>query len=231
MRPWTLERSVGPCAAVLLVVSAALAAPPVELADEGRTIVYRLQPGDTPADLARAFGLDATALDRLLAAHGATDWRSVRAGSTWRIPNPLAAPLASAAERIAEAEARRTAAEARVAALDAELAAAKAALTMDAAARARLEQLERGRRGVVATAIALGAALLVSLGFLARAQQRAGRAVRWARGLAAELEERRRAVLAERQQAARKLVELEERVRRYELAEAAARVRLLERQG
>lgn len=231
MRPWRLERRVGPCAAALFVVATAFAAPPVELADEGRTIVYRLQPGDTPADLARAFGLDQAALARLLEVHGASDWRNVRAGSTWKIPNPLAGPLEAATDRIAGAEAGRAAAEARVAALAGELAAAQAAVTMDAAARARLEDLERSRSRVVATVVALATAFLVSLGFLVRAQQRAGRAVRWARGLAAELEERRRAVLTERQQAARKLVELEERLRRYELAEAAARVRRAERQG
>jgi len=234
MRRRTIDRVAGACAAALVAAGAAMAAaPPVELTDEGRTIVYRLQAGDTPADIARAFGLDEAALAALLEAHGASDWRRVRAGATWRIPNPLAARLDRLAAQVADAEARRDAAEGRAATLVAELATARAAVTMDAAQRERLARVETWWRGAVATGAVLGLGLLAALAFLGRAQRGAQRAVRWARGLTTELEERRRAVLAERQQAARRLVELEERVRRFELSEAAAaaHVRLLERQG
>jgi len=231
MRPLGLERRSGQCLLALLLATGALAAPPVELTDEGRTILYRLQAGDTPADLARAFGLDAQQLATVLEAHGATDWRQARAGAVWRIPNPLATSLEALGARLRDAEQRAQAAEDRVTALAAELATAQAAVTMDAAERARLAQLEGRWRSLLAAAGGLALACVVALGFLVEAQRRAGRAVRWARGLAAELDERRRAVLAERQQAARRLVELEERVRRYELAEAAARVRLVDRQG
>jgi len=231
MRPLGLERRSGPCLLALLLATGALAAPPVELTDEGRTILYRLQAGDTPADLSRAFGLDAQQLATVLEAHGATDWRQARAGAVWRIPNPLATSLEALAARLRDAERRAEAAEDRVTTLAAELAAAQAAVTMDAAERARLAQLEGRWRSLLAAVGGLALACVVAVGFLVEAQRRAGRAVRWARGLAAELDERRRAALAERQQAARRLVELEERVRRYELAEAAARVRLVDRQG
>lgn len=228
--------------AVALVAAAVAAraapAPTVEPVDGGHAFAYRVRAGDTPASIARAFGLDEAALAALLDRHDATDWRRVREGATWRIPNPLSERVAAAEARAADAEARHEAARTRLESLERALADARAAVAADAHRHAWLERVAFRARAAGAAALVLAVALLAALAGLLHERARGRRAQRWARALAAEGEERRRAALAERQEAARRLVVLEDRLRHLELAAVAssaaagtARVRLVERPG
>jgi len=153
----------------------------------------------------------------LLAAKGIRDGNHVPVGFEYRVPNPLAERAHAAETRSAELEQRAAAAE------DA-LASAQRTEELRGEQRRRLAQLE-GRWSLALWAlVGLAAGLAVTGAVAAAALRRERGATRYARTMAHELEDKRRAGLAERQQSARRIVELEDRVRQLE-----ARVRRVPR--
>jgi TolA-binding protein len=209
-------------ALALVIVSVAAAGGPVqagpgvELTDDGRTIVYRARPGDTPSAVAEALGVPMPQVEEALAAKGIRDGSRVPVGFEYRVPNPLAGRVDAADARGAELERQLADAEARLAASEHQLAAVQRSEGLRAAQRQRLAQLE-GRWWLALWAIVgLSIALAVSGAVAAAALRRERGATRYARTMAHELEEKRRSGLAERQQSARRIIDLEERVRQLE---------------
>jgi hypothetical protein len=218
-------------AAIMVAVAASrpLHAEPVfELTDGGRTFVYVARPGDTPGAVAAAFGIPPDALPAFLASNGIENAAAVPRGFRYRIPNPMVAELdAITAERAQLAE-NTGAARARVAELEGRLAALRAKIDFNVERRRRLETLER-RWSVAAWMLALliaGVAGAIALAVAAMRKEQ--QAERWARSLASEADERRRTGLAERQQTARRILELEAHVRGLE-QQVPARVRAVGR--
>jgi hypothetical protein len=194
---------------ILTVAAQARAEPGVELTDGGRTILYRARPGDAPSAVARALGIPAAQVDALLAAKDIRDGGHVPVGFEYRVPNPLAARADAAETRSAELEQRAAAAE------DA-LASVQRTEELRGEERRRLAQLE-GRWSLALWAlVGLAAGLAVTGAVAAAALRRERGATRYARTMAQELEDKRRAGLAERQQSARRIVELEDRLRQLE---------------
>jgi len=194
---------------ILIVAAPALAEPGFELTDGGRTIVYRARPGDTASGVARALGIPAAGLDALLAAKGIGDANRVPVGFEYRVANPLAARADAAETRSAELEQRAAAAEQA-------LADTQRSEELRAEQRHRLAQLE-GRWSLALWAlVGLAAGLAVAGAVASAALRRERGATRYARTMAQELEDKRRNSLAERQQSARRIVELEDRIRQLE---------------
>ena len=194
---------------ILTCAARARAEPGFELTDGGRTIVYRTRAGDTASGVARALGIPASELDALLAAKGIGDPNRVPVGFEFRVANPLAARTDAAETRSAELEQRTAAAERT-------LADTQRTEELRAAQRRRLAQLE-GRWSLALWALVGLAAGLAVMGAVASAALRRERgATRYARTMAQELEDKRRSGLTERQQSARRVVELEHRIRQLE---------------
>jgi hypothetical protein len=194
---------------ILTVAAQARAEPGVELTDGGRTIVYRARPGDTASGVARALGIPASQVDALLAAGGIRDGNRMAVGFEYRVPNPLAARADAAETRSAELEKRAAAAE------DA-LASVRRTEELRGEERQRLAQLESRWSLALWALVGLAAGLAVTGAVAAAALRRERGATRYARTMAQELDDKRRAGLAERQQSARRIVELEDRVRQLE---------------
>lgn len=195
--------------------------PLFSLGDEGRTFLYRAHPGDVPSSVALLFGVPSHELDAFLAANGITDATRVGEGFVYRIPN---APARELKERVRalEAENARLARDMsdgrerdRALKREAEDARAGAALAETRAARlARLESLwPVAQVVIVLLVIATGAAIAVSVAAMRRFRQ----AERYARALAGEVDEKRKAALAERQESARRVLDLETRIRNLEM--------------
>jgi hypothetical protein len=211
--------------AVLLLVVAAcgpsIAAEPMfTLGEEGRTFLYRARPGDLPATVAEMFGIPQHDLAAFLAANGISDATRVGAGFVYRIPNAAARALAERTSTLEKENAslQRTAREekerAQGFARTAEDARAEAA-----ASNARVAQLAGFERlwPLVKGALLLLLGLASAAGYTAfAALRRRTEAERYARTLARELEEKRKASLGERQESARRNLELENRVRTLE---------------
>ncbi len=221
--------------AVVLLLAIGLASPPtlraeplIELADEGRTLIYTARPGDSPGAVAAAFGLPPEALPGFLAANGITDDTAVPRGFRYRIPNPVAAEAAALVARQAALVADGDAAKTRVADLERSLAALRENADFTAAQRRRLEQLELRWSVVTWVVTLLIGAVVIAIGFAVAAVRKEQQAERWARALAQEAEEKRRTGLAERQHTAKHVVELEARVRELE-QQVVARVRAIGR--
>ena len=153
----------------------AAAAPGVELRDGGRTIVYRVQAGDSVAGVAQALGVPAAQVESQLPAQGVRDG-ALPADLELRVPNPLAARADD--QRLAQLEGRWQLAFWAI------------------------------------VALSLGLAVAGALAAVARRRERG--ATRYARSMAQELEDKRRSTLEERQQSARRIMELEDRVRQFE---------------
>lgn len=212
------------------LVSTGRSAPAVALEDGGRTIVYRGQPGDTPSAVAGAMGVPDADVERWLRSNGITDATRVPRDFRYRFPNPLATQADTQTARAAEAERTATAATGRAAALERELTQLRDTATLTEAEVARLAMLERRWRwllaGLVLTSLGLVGAALVA----AAALRKERAAARWARTLSHELDSRQHAGMAERQYAAKQIVDLEQRVRQLE-QQLASRVRMIGRGG
>jgi len=190
------------------------------LTDDGRTFLYKARPGDHPGIVAEMFGIPARDLPAFLAANGITDPTRVGAGFTYRIPNAAARGLADRVAALEQENAgqRRSLAEVSEktkaltrAADDAHAAAAEA--------ERHAQQLERLARlwPWLRLALVLLVLGLVAAGYTAvAAVRRQGQADRWARSLAREAEEKRKAALAERQESAKRILDLEGRIRTLE---------------
>jgi hypothetical protein len=205
-------------AALALVLPPALAAEPLfTQADDGSTFLYRARAGDQPGTVAAMFGIGPQDLPAFLAANGITDPTRVGVGHLYRIPNPLAGRAASA-EANAQATARELAElRARATSLDGELHAARAAAGEAEQRAARLARLERLWPLVITAGVLLVLAGGASIAFAVTAMRKNDEADRYARTLAGDLDEKRRGALAERQEAARHVLDLEAKVRDLEL--------------
>jgi len=226
--------------AVLAVVTMAagarqtLAEPLFALTDDGRTFLYRARPGDNPAAVAEMFGIPARDVPAFLTANGISDATRVGAGFTYRIPNAAARALTERTAGLERDNARltRSVAEEKERAQDLvrETAAARAAATQAETRAARLARLEALWPWAKA-AIFLLVLASVAAGYTAAAAfRRQAQGERYARTLARELEEKRKVALAERQESARRILELETRVRAFE-AQAGPRVVITGRGG
>lgn len=207
---------------------ASLAEPLIELTDGGRTFVYTARPGDSPGAVAAAFGLPPEALPAFLAANGIKDDTSVPRGFRYRVPNPVVAETDALVAKQAALTQTADTATARVAELERQITGLRENIDFTAAQRRRLETLEL--RWSVATWIVtlLIAGVLLAIAFAVAAFRKEQQAERWARGLSHDAEEKRRTGLVERQQNARRVVELEARVRELE-QQVHARVRAIGR--
>jgi hypothetical protein len=212
----------------IAAVAPARAEPLIELTDGGRTFVYTARPGDSPGQVAAAFGLPPDALPGFLAANGITDDTAVPKGFRYRIPNPVVSETDALVAKQGELTKFAADARARVAELERQLAGLRENIDFTAVQRRRLETLEL--RWSVATWIValLMAGVLVAIAFAIAALRKEKQAERWARSLSSDADEKRRSGLAERQQAARRVVELEARVRELE-QQVHARVRAIGR--
>ncbi|MCW5893141.1 MAG: LysM peptidoglycan-binding domain-containing protein [bacterium] len=200
-----------------LGATAAFAAPAVELADGGATIVYRAQAGDTASAIAAALGVAPDQIGRFLGDNGVKDAGRIPLGFPFRVPNPATARATAAEARAAAAEAERGTLAQRLRAAERALVVAREGVTFVEADRARLAALET-RWSVALWALVVGGLLLAgSLAVTVAALGRERRASAWARSLALDLDDKRRAALAERQQSARRIVELEDRLRHPDL--------------
>src|SRR5262249_10595418 len=126
-----------------------------------------------------------------------------------------------------DADLRRDAAAARAHATEMERAAteARAEAKTNATARDRADTLEARWHLAVLTLTFAGLAFAAAVLVATAAVRRSGRAERHARALALEMEEKRRTSLAERQQTAKRIIELEDRARELE-ARLSSRVHL-----
>src|SRR5262245_34338569 len=113
-------------------------------------------------------------------------------------------------------EERLVAAESRAAMVERQLADLQRSVTLQADQRQRLAQLEGRWRLAFWAVVGLSLALSIAGALAAIARRRERGATRYARSMAHELEERRRGALLERQESARRIVELEARVRQLE---------------
>jgi len=223
--------------AVLMLAATVLPAPgePLfTLTDDGRTFLYKARPGDHPGIVAEMFGIPARDVPAFLAANGIADPTRVGAGFTYRIPNAAARGLADRVGTLEQENTglRRTLADATEkaktltrAADDAHAAAAEA--------ERHAQQLERlaGLWPWLRLALALLVLALVGAGYTAvAAVRRQGQADRWARTLAREAEEKRKGALAERQESAKRVLDLEDRIRSLE-AKLGPRVVISGRSG
>jgi hypothetical protein len=198
----------------------AFAEPLFTLSDDGRTFLYRARPGDNPATVAEMFGIPAHDVPAFLTANGITDATRVGAGFTYRIPNAALRGLAERTANVERENARltRSVAEEKERARDlvretGEARAAAAQAEAQAARLARLDRLWPWAKGAIFLLLLAG----TGAGYTAAtAFRRHVQAERYARTLARELDDKRKAALAERQESARRILELETRLRALE---------------
>ena len=207
-------------AAVLLLAVESGAEPLFTLSEDGKTFLYRARPGDHPGVVAEMFGIPARDLPAFLAANGISDSTKVAAGFEYRIPNAAARALAERAAALEADNARlkRAAGDEKAAserlAHAAEDARAEKALAESRATRlAGLERLWPWAKAALTLLLAAAAgAFYTAVAALRRRTEAEG----YARSLANDLEEKRKTTLAERQESARHILDLEQRIRTLE---------------
>lgn len=207
-------------ATLLLAVGSAAAEPLFTLSEDGKTFLYRARPGDHPGVVAEMFGIPARDLPAFLAANGISDSTKVAAGFEYRIPNAAARALAERAAALEADNARlkRAAGDEKAAserlAHAAEDARAEKALAESRATRlAGLERLWPWAKAALTLLLAAAAgAFYTAVAALRRRTEAEG----YARSLANDLEEKRKTTLAERQESARHILDLEQRIRTLE---------------
>lgn len=208
--------------ALLLVAPVLAADATLTMTEDGSAFVYRARPGDQPGTVAAMFGIGVNDLPAFLAANGITDPTRVGVGHVYRVPNPLAARAVEAEAKAAALERDASELRTRSNALAAELATARADAVETESREERLAHLERLRVVVTLVGILLVLATIAVGAFAATAIRKTDVTERHARSLADDLEEKRRAALADRQVAARTILDLENKVRDLELKVSAA---------
>jgi len=207
-------------AAALGVAVSAAAEPSAGTTDEGRTFLYRARPGDTAGRIAETFGIPQAAIPAWLAENGIRDPGRVGAGVVYRVPNVAARALAERLNGIARENATLAAAveaaEVRARALEREAEALRRAASAAEARAARAARLVELWPRVQSVLVVLGVLAACALHFAYGAFRARQRAERHAQALGRELEARRQAALAERQQSGRRIVDLETRIRDLE---------------
>ena len=207
-------------AVFFLTVGSAAAEPLFTLSEDGKTFLYRARPGDHPGVVAEMFGIPARDLPAFLAANGISDSTKVAAGFEYRIPNAAARALAERAAALEADNARlkRAAGDEKAAserlAHAAEDARAEKALAESRATRlAGLERLWPWAKAALTLLLAAAAGTFYTA---VAALRRRTEAEGYARSLANDLEEKRKTTLAERQESARHILDLEQRIRTLE---------------
>jgi hypothetical protein len=203
----------------VLVLAGAFASPAaaqLELADDGRTFVYRMQAGDSPLRAAARLGLDADEAAALLAEQGVRDATRVAPGFALRVPNPLADEVDRLRGEASDATRREAEATARADRLERETEALRENVAVGAEQRDRLALLERYWALATTTLIGMAIALVVSVAVTTAALRLRARAVAYADDLARDLEAKRALHLVERQRSGKELIALEERARELE---------------
>jgi hypothetical protein len=203
------HRSRWLAALILLTVARAAPAEPLfTFSDDGRTVLYRARPGDHPSAVASMFGIPQEKLPAFLAANGIHDATRIGEGFVYRVPNTAAVALA---ERVATLDTenvrlKRELSEARdrVEQLTRETADVRSAATQAEERATRLARLGRLWPFLQVTLVLLALGAAAAAAMARAAMQRKAGAERYARGLAQELEEKRRAALTERQENARR---------------------------
>jgi hypothetical protein len=196
------------------------AEPLFTLADDGRTFLYRARPGDHPAGVAEMFGIPPRDLPAFLAANGIADATRVGAGFTYRIPNAAARALGERASVLEQDNTRLTRALAdekqRTQSLAGAADQARAEAARAAERAARLDRLDRLWPWAKAAMALLALTVAGTLYTAVVAVRRQAQAETYARTLARDAEEKRKAALAERQESARRILDLENRLRALE---------------
>jgi hypothetical protein len=190
------------------------------LSDGGKTFLYRARPGAHPSAVAEMFGIPPRDVPAFLAANGISDPTRVGAGFVYRVPNAAVSALTEQVTtlgadnaRLKRADDEGRAENGRLARAAEEARAARAVAEERVARDARLERLWPWVQIVLILLLALAAGALYTA---VAAMRRRSEAERYARALANELEEKRRATLGERQESARRILDLEQRVRSLE---------------
>lgn len=216
-------------ALALGLASAVSAEPSFTISDDGASFIYKAKPGDQPGTVATMFGVATRDLPAFLAANDITDPTKVGIGHVYRIPNPLAAHAAEADAKAAALDREVGDLRARTEAVARDLEAARTAAAEAERHVARLARLERlwPLVSIVGMLLVIAAGALGWIAFTAL--RKTDDAERRARALADELEEKRRAALAVRQQAAKRQLDLEARVHDLELQLAAEPARPVRR--
>jgi hypothetical protein len=209
-------------ATLLLTTALSVSAEPLfTISEDGTSFLYRSRPGDHPSAVATMFGIAPDGLNTFLKTNGITDPTRVSAGFVYRVPNEAVRVLNERLKALEadnkrlglamrEADAKRADAEHLV-----EEGAARMKVAEARAARAaRLERLwPIGQIALFVLALAAAAGGAVATAAFRRQRQ----AERYARALADEVEAKRRGALLERQDSARRILELEARVRTLEV--------------
>jgi len=213
--------------ALVAAATIARAEPLFELEDGGQTFLYRARPGDHPGRVAEMFGIPTDGVPALLKSNGIKDDTQVGSGFVYRVPNFAARELASQLDGL-RSERDRLAADAAAATRRAAAAAREARTDRDAASTA-VARAERSQRleslwpfmqlALVLLAITAAAVFAVARGAVSRQRQ----AERYAKTLATELEDRRKASMTERQESGRRVLDLEQRIRTLEAQVAPRR--------
>jgi len=190
------------------------------LSDDGQTFLYKARPGDQPGAVAEMFGIHPDGVPAFLTFNGISDPTKVGTGFTYRIPNAALRALSQRASALEADNARLTKElhdlKQSVGGLTRERDEARAASAESETRAARLSRIQTLwpvlQAAIVLLALVAGALVGVAVAALRRRAQ----ADRYARGLATELDDRRKVTMAERQESARHVLDLENRIRTLE---------------
>jgi hypothetical protein len=206
--------------AILSASDAAWAERLFRLDEGGQTFVYKARPGDHPTGVAAMFGLAEDDVAAFLAANGISDATRVPPGFEYKVPNRAVQDLGRRVTRL-EAKLKRTARDlAREKQRNSELlGAAEATRDSVAAAESRAQDLARvgtlwpwAKAALILLVLSTAGAFVLMQNAIKRQTQ----AERFARNLARELDEKRQSAMSERQESARRIVDLEQRLRALE---------------
>jgi hypothetical protein len=205
---------------LVAVAAIARAEPLFELEDGGQTFLYRARPGDHPGRVAEMFGIPADRVPELLRSNGIKDATQIGSGFQYRVPNYAARELAGQLDAL-RSERDRAVTAATAAMTRADTAAGEARADKDAAAAAnaradRSARLERLWPFMQAALLLFGLIAAAAIAIVRTSVNRQRQSDRYAKTLAAELDARRKANLAERQESGRQILDLEQRIRTLE---------------
>jgi len=193
----------------------------IALTDEGRTIVYTSRKWETPASVAEKFGVAPEDVPAFLEANGITRTTNLKDPIKYRVPNPLVRREQRAEERATTAEHELAVARERTSDLEGRVETSAGQVRTAEAARAHLVTIER-YWPLLRVVAALLAIALIGVGWFAFSlTMRLQGSQKQVRVLIDELEDKRHGNLAERQESARKILTLENRVRELEGGAAA----------
>lgn len=212
-------------ALALLSSGNATALPNIDVLANGRVITYRTQPGDTPAAVAAQLGVPPDELRDFLSAAGISDPTRVPAGFTYRLPHPAVAQLDAALANNGALLSTITALESDAATTTyaLETARAEALRNADAVAiAARLTARNRLAVGALLGALLLAVAAVVATNKVVQQERVTAKQLQ---ELMRDLENKRQAWLLERQQSARRILNLETELREALRPEVVVRMR------